>query len=138
MFDNIRFLASVTRMVGNLPLCCESALSVLGYSTCINYVPVYLNSEMTLDAQCILLMKEDMDYQDVVTLDNGYRVTTIERTICDMIRWDRQEEFTYQALVDYYFEFEDLTKLYKAADKYGVRQQIDDYIEEISNETEFY
>lgn len=60
--------------------------------------------------------------EELIQIEGDYYMTTPERSIIDLLRVYPESEFIAQAIV----RMDDLTKLRQMADKYGVREQLEE------------
>ena len=130
-------IRAVWQICGAPILCCESALYQLELSTYVDRHPCFLSKYQEVKTYSFEYIKGDTE-EDIFTNCRGYRVTTPQRTLCDMIRYDRCEEFLYQGLSDYIFDGLDISSLRETAKKYGVLERIDELIEEINNSPPYW
>jgi len=61
---------------------------------------------------------------DIVQVSGRLYVTTPERTICDLVIVDGNDEFIYQSLESYLAKFGTAETLLRYADKYGCREEM--------------
>lgn len=129
----------ISQMCGNPIMCCESALYQLGLSTYVDRHLTFLNKYQSVNTAEFEYIKETRDFKDIIISEKGYRVTSPERTLCDMIAWDRCEEFLVQGLDDYMFDYsERIPLLLEKAKEYNVYDKLMKYIDELNNTEEFY
>jgi len=72
---------------------------------------------------------ETVDYSETIFIDNGVYVTSPERTICDMILYDRHEYHLLEAIDDVYNtnqQVVNIEKLESMVDAYGIRERFDE------------
>lgn len=68
-----------------------------------------------------------IDYEVI----HGLKVTTKEKTICDMVSTDYNPQTIYETMADYYFEHnESFDKLYNYAEKLGLCKELDKYAQD--------
>lgn len=72
------------------------------------------------------------DYNFCIGITDKLSITNPERTICDMIRFDRDERFLYESLDKYTRRNPDLSELFIVADHYAVRSELESHLEGLS------
>lgn len=115
----------------------ESSLTHYHLSTVIDSIPVLFSSlNTTLKSQSFCLIPNKAGNEDIEQDSSGLWFTTPERTICDMIIYDRREDLIIEALDDYLSEperFKGKDYLLTIARKYKVESQVLAYIDEIDD-----
>lgn len=117
-------------------LCLECALGYCGLSSFnfelnpMFFVQSSTDNNVFLDAVfgCFLVNSIDMSYTKEIA--DGLFVTRPERTICDLIKYNRHEFFILEALDEIYNyektpDYVDLQLLDKLVDEYGIRAEFD-------------
>lgn len=79
--------------------------------------------------ETIPVVEEDYSYCTSIT--KKLFITNPERTICDMIRFNREERFLYESLERYLRRNSNLSNLYSVADHYLLRNKLDKHILEL-------
>ena len=103
---------------------------VLMISSCISSVDCRYFSIQRVD---------NLNLDDTDKLMSGLYVTNAERTICDMVRYDSEERFIYESIETYGIRFGVYEKLLEIADKYEVREQVEEYINSLADwQEDFY
>lgn len=123
----------------------ESATGYWGLSTYCSTMPHYLykldieNGYKEVDLPtAVYLFSSSVNLENVVYLSEKFRITDMEQTICDMIRFDRQEFHLFETVIS---AFEDSRvnkeRLNTLAEEYGIRDRLNKiYIEAIRYEDE--
>lgn len=117
-------------------LCFECALGYCGLSSFnfelnpMFFVQSSTDNNVFLDAVygCFLVNFIDMSYTKEIA--DGLYVTRPERTICDLIKYNRHEFFILEALDEIYNyekapDYVDLQLLDKLVDEYGIRDKFE-------------
>jgi hypothetical protein len=125
--DVSRFLLNDLR---DFILCLESASAYHDLTTyCDTPLTLYnIKSDMYLKTAHIVQYPKPQNIdilEDCAEVRKGFWVTGKERTICEMIKNDREEFFIYEALENYEGDFEVLKEY---ARKYGVLSKIKYYL----------
>lgn len=132
-FDNSYYLRRILQKWGNPKLCLESALYQHGYTTYRDMYPTILSDYLEFKTPTIEYIK-DRFHKDMVTLESGIEVTSLERTICEMIYYDRDPDLILQALDDYVYMYKkDVVFLRQKAIEYGVKETLDELLEEVKD-----
>ena len=131
--DTMNITGSV--LLGLKTLALESALARSRMSTVIGGVPVFIaKAILPLNTQAYCLVRNKTGDEDIEQSSDGLFYTTPERTICDMINYDRREDLIIEALDDYLSEperFKGKEYLLEIAEKYNVKEKVLYYIDEI-------
>lgn len=130
-------LISISRLCNEKLFGLESSLYKNFLSNVIANRPVLLtdSSIMVLNQNFIILPNKTGN-EDIEQSSNGLWFTTPERTICDMIIYDRREDLIIEAVDDYLSEpekFKGKDYLLEIARKYKVESQVLAYIDEIDD-----
>lgn len=130
-------LRSIAKLSNESLFGLESSLYKNFLSNVIANRPVILsNSGITLLNQNFVILPNKTGDEDIEECSNGLRFTTPERTICDMINYDRREDLIIEALDDYLSEpekFKGKEYLLEIARKYKVEYKVLGYIDEIDD-----
>jgi hypothetical protein len=84
-------------------------------------IPIIRYTTLDLkDSDYLSFIKVDsLNHEDTFKVHEDMCVTNAERTICDLINYDRAEEFIYSAIEDYIGSHEDVVRLLEYAVKYN-------------------
>ena len=111
-------------------LCLESASAYHELTTyCDTPLTVYnLRNDLSIKTAHLMQYPKpgDVDYiEDCEQIREGFWVTSRERTICELIKYKREEFFIYEAIEEYNNDFEVLGVYAK---KYGVEKELDEFL----------
>lgn len=130
-------LSSISRLSNEFLLGLESSLFKNFLSNVIANRPIFLSkSHIELLSQNYVVISNKTGDEDIEQAENGLFYTTPERTICDMINYDRREDLIIEALDDYLSEperFKGKEYLLEIAEKYKVKDKVLAYIDEIDD-----
>lgn len=114
-------------------LCLESALHQNGLSTCNDESPfVFAKVDSMRIAKSFVLVPNNFGEEDIVEIRNR-RCTSAERTICEMILFNMQEDFIIEALADYESKNGNFKVLLEKANRYNVSNKVLQLIDEIED-----
>lgn len=120
-------------------LCLESALVEHTLTTYIDkQVTVSYTGSTILSNQFLELIPNEFGEKDVIEI-NGRRVTSPERTICEMLLFDRRDDLIIEAIDDYLNGMGIGTKgtLLIKAEEYGVLEVMGKFIDEVEDYFEY-
>jgi hypothetical protein len=132
--DFDRALREVTVRLGQVTLGVESAASYLGISPTFG-LPLTLLSVTPLDVQGLnatVVIVPDINLANAL-IDGQVKITSIEQTIIDLIRFDRDPQTITESMCYYYYShgeeesWEDLPNL---SESYGVLKELESYYED--------
>lgn len=124
----------VLRFINSGYLCLESALYEYKLSSYFDYVvKVYSDKVPPIETSFYKVFQNKNGSEGIVPLRDGLFITTIERTICDLVSYDRREDFIIEALSDYHDRFGSYDELFEVALKYNVLDEIKSLIDEIED-----
>lgn len=128
-------VSSISKLSNEFLLGLESSLFKNFLSNVIANRPVFLSkSKIELSNQNFIILRNKTGDEDIEQSSDGLFYTTPERTICDMINYDRREDLIIEALDDYLSEperFKGKEYLLEIAEKYNVKEKVLFYIDEI-------
>jgi hypothetical protein len=130
--DFDRALREVTVRLGQVTLGVESAASYLGISPTFG-LPLTLLSTTPLDVQGLnatVVLVPDINLANAI-IYGQVTITSIEQTIIDLIRLDRDPQTITESLCDYYYSHgESWGDLPSLASTYGALKGLESYYED--------
>ena len=125
----------VSKLTGEKYFGFESALHHWSLANWINRKPQILSKTTTVEFQTYCKIKCINGWDDFVqSPESGLFYTNKERTICDMILYERCEELIFNSLDDYlYMDKIPVENLMKYARKYNVEDKLNYYISELDD-----
>lgn len=123
----------IADMTNNNTLCLESALDYNGLGNVIDRKPQFLTNHEDKDWITFTEFQCKNGFDDLIEDEStGLKYTNAERTLCDMIIYDRDEGTLMDALDDYLVEHnDDDSILMEYAEKYGVKEKMSQLIKEL-------
>ena len=118
---------------GNLEgiLCLEHASNINHLST---YPPlpimIYKKCKLVIERGCFQVIGVDkLDYSDCNKINDKLFVTNAERTICEMIKHEREDSVIYES-IDHYLRLNNkgIDTLRRYAEKYKIRSKLEEYL----------
>lgn len=120
------------KLMNKIILAFENAATYNGLSTYSgDPITCYSLEDVTPFESYLLCMykNETKDpFEDCIKLPNDLWATNEERTICEMIKYNRSEEWIFEALYNYDKDFNYLRRF---AEKYNVRDKLEKFIAEM-------
>lgn len=120
---------SILSLVPSGTIALESAASFYDLCTFSNDYLIFLtDNNLTINKnQFIRFYPNKLGNSDIVKFNDRLTITTPDRTVCEMIAYDRRDDFIIEALECYIFDTRDdltLESLYECAKKYNVYEQL--------------
>lgn len=117
----------------NFILCLESAAAYHGLITYADtpLIVYNLNNNFSLKTAHLRQYPKPTTsnpLEDCIRLRDGLWVTSIERTICELVKYEREEFFIYEALEDLNISF---STILESANKYEVSSKLKSFISSI-------
>lgn len=124
--------SKLTQVISGYTLCFESAaMENMLISAPIGLLTVYKHrNKVEVNADNIEIYVNDFSdfLENCFEIRQGLWVTNAERTICELIKYKREEAFIYEALENY---DGNLNNLIDTSLKYGVTQELNNYLNNI-------
>lgn len=116
-------------------LCAETSLAIHGIGTYnTNYPQVYAEVSSRMDLGIGEYVPDTSNKEDIEIINN-LKVTSIEKSICDMIMFDSREELILECLSDLIYEEKfQMQKIILKAEQLGILEQLNKYIELVDDE----
>ena len=114
-------------------ICLDSAAAVLGFGNGFG-IPVQffsnLKDNLLKSSYLEPILVDDLgEYSGDVINIGGVRCTNIQRTICDLISYDECKQVLDEVLSDYLFTGQDMLELCSMAERFGIKDKLDEEIE---------
>lgn len=117
-------------LLNNSILCRESAAHLLRLTTDFPTPVRIYNNSIEIKSQFIEIYKNEYDVKDVSITKNGLRLTNAERTICELVKYDCQEESILRAIDTYLYAHNKTPEvLLVKSTEYGVFDEMKKHID---------
>lgn len=130
-----RLCRVISRVTGNKVLGLTSALAYNGLGSVIDRKPQFLTEHKSEEWITFSEYQCRDGFEDLIEdEETGLKYTNPERTLCDMIIYDRDEGTLMDALDDYLTEHnDDDSVLMEYAEKYGVKDKMTELINDLDD-----
>lgn len=110
-------------------ICLEAASAYWGMCSYSPDIPILLmpsdSGNSFIEMQISMMFVTDFSLDNTVDIGDGVKVTDRERTVCDMIRYNRHEFHLYETVMSAFEDGEaDMEKLIKLARKYNIEEKL--------------